>query len=733
MSTAYIFYFRDVKKIILSILFFAGFTQVQAQEKSLQINKTNELITVDGLMQEKVWSDCQIATDFALTFPVDTGIAENQTEVRMTFDDKALYVFAICHDHTPGDYVIQSLKRDYSYPVSDAFAIFLDPFNDQTNGFSFSVNPLGAQREGTIVGGGGFGVTTAWDGIWFSAVHRTETAWMVEMRIPFNTIRFPKDFRNWRVNFGRNDLKRNQSSTWSRVPRGFNVASMTQFGALNFTESPHSSTNIAAIPYVSMRRAKASGEEASVNTEVGGDFKFALTSSLNLDVTINPDFSQVDVDVQQINLTRFNLFFPERRTFFLENADLFANNGFSKIRPFFSRKIGLVSGGLIPINAGVKLSGKIGPELRVGAIAVQTDEVKSEGIRKQNYGTVALQRQVFKSSNISMLMVHRQSADSNDYNTVGGLDFNFQSRDGKWRGKAFYHRSWEKEKKDQPYAHASWLRFNNTRLVGMWNHEYVSKNYRTDVGFVPRTNYYDPVGDQIHKISYWRLEPMIMYIFQRDGAVINNWNASVYNSTYFDSSYTSLEYFQRHAVTVNFQDLKYLQVYHQVGIDNFIFPANLLRNAEEFIPDSVYTNHRYGVVFKSNYRKPFNILTDIQHGGFYLGNSLTFRTELNYRWQPWGNFALTGNYNRFFLDPKYGDNELMLIGAKSEISLTTQLYLTNFIQYNTQAENVNVNTRFQWRYRPMSDLFIVHSMNYTPDFKAKDNSLVFKFVYWFNT
>lgn len=702
-------------------------------EKKLEIFKTSEEIVVDGWPDEKVWQNAQIATDFVLTFPVDTGHAENQTEVQMAFDDKALYVFAICHDHTPGDYIVQSLKRDYSYPVSDAFAIFIDPFNDQTNGFSFSVNPYGAQREGTIVGGGGFGVTTAWDGIWFSEVQRTDSAWLVEMRIPFNTIRFPKNFTDWRVNFGRNDLKRNQSSTWSPVPRGFNVAMMTQFGELKFREAPESSTNIAAIPYVTGSRSQIEGEDAAYDMDFGADFKFALTSSLNLDVTVNPDFSQVDVDVQQINLTRFSLFFPERRTFFLENADLFAMNGFSQIRPFFSRRIGLSRGGLIPINAGVKLSGKIGPELRVGALAAQTREVESRGIAKQNYATVAVQRQVFQSSNVSAIVVHRQSADSNDYNTVGGLDFNFQSPNGRWRGKAFYHRSWEKDKKDAPYAHASWLRYNDTRLVAMWNHEYVSNNYRTDLGFVPRVDYYDPVGDTIHKISYWRLEPDLRYVFQRDGEVINNWQLGVYNSTYFDSSYTSLEYFQRHYLTLNFQDLKYFQIYHQIGIDNFLFPADLLRNAEEFIPAEKFRNHRGGIEYTSNYRKPFNYGFSLEYGNFYLGNSLNVRGELNYRWQPYGMFSLTTNYNRFYLDPKYGDNELVLIGLRSEISLTTQMYLTNFLQYNTQSENVNVNTRFQWRFRPMSDIFVVHSVNYTPEFAHKNNSLVFKFVYWFNT
>jgi hypothetical protein len=725
---------RKVKKqtLLLITLVCAVFT-THAQKLSYEISKTSDLITLDGVGDEAVWQEADIANGFSLTFPVDTGKAENQTEVRMTFDDKALYVYAICHDRTDGEYVIQSLKRDYSYPVSDAFAIFIDPFNDQTNGFSFSVNPMGAQREGTLDGGGGFGVTTAWDGIWYSEVKRNKDSWTLEMKIPFNTIRFPKNFKNWRVNFGRNDLKSNQSSTWAPVPRGFNVATMTMFAPLNFTTAPKSSTNIALIPYASVNRYNSRTQNPDFNKSFGADFKFALTSSLNLDVTVNPDFSQVEVDVQQINLTRFNLFFPERRTFFTENADLFSRNGFSKIRPFFSRKIGLSPSGLIPIKAGVKLSGKIGSKMRIGAIAVQTDEVQSEGVKKQNYGTVSLQRQIFKSSNIAAMIVHKQSADSSDFNTVGGFDFNFQSPNGKWRGKAFYHKSWENEDKEKSYAHATWLKYNDTKLSVMWNHEYVNKDYRADVGFVPRINYFDPLGDSLHKISYWRLEPDVSYVFQRNSEKINNWVLGVYNSTYFDSSYSSFEYFQKHAFAINFQDLKYIQVYHEIGIDNFLFQANLLNNASEFIPDSTYMNHKIGGIFKSNYRKPLSIYTEVKYGSFYVGEALNLKAELAYRRQPWGVFGLRLDYNRFYVDSKYGDNELILIGAKSEFSLSTTMYITNFVQYNTQAENININTRFQWRFRPMSDIFIVHSMNYNSQFVDKNNSLVFKLVYWLNT
>ncbi|MCS7074962.1 MAG: carbohydrate binding family 9 domain-containing protein, partial [Bacteroidia bacterium] len=323
---------------------FSVFCQVTPQ---IKIKRTSQAILVDGVGDELAWQFSDVATNFQQNFPFDTSLALSQTEVRLLFDDKNIYVFAICYDTLPGDYVIQTLRRDFSYPVTDAFTVIFDPFNDQTNGFSFGVSPMGVQREGLIARGGGQGVSTDWDNRWFSEVKRYEDRWTAEMAIPFKTLRYKQNSTHWKINFTRNDLKRNESSTWARVPRNFNIASLVFCGELLWeSPPPKPGLNLSLIPYLigGYSESFSPTKPADFTKNIGLDAKISITPGLNLDLTINPDFSQVEVDRQVINLTRFSIFFPERRNFFLENSDLFAQFGFRQIRPFFSRQIGLFNG-----------------------------------------------------------------------------------------------------------------------------------------------------------------------------------------------------------------------------------------------------------------------------------------------------------------------------------------------------------------------------------------------------
>jgi len=233
------------------------------------------------------------------------------------------------------------------------------------------------------------------------------------------------------------------------------------------------------------------------NVNTGLDAKIAVTSSLNLDVTINPDYSQVEVDQQIINLTRFSLFFPEKRQFFIENSDLFAQFGFRQVRPFFSRNIGLFKGQTVPIIAGTRLSGNINKAWRIGLMNMQTAQDTTLGLNPQNYTVAAFQRMLFGRSNIAGIFVNRQGLidkelNFTDYNRILGLDFNLRSNNNKWMGKAFYHHSFTPQFKSDNYTHAVWMMYNSQNLFGMWNHEFVGENYIPDIGFVPRLFHYNP-------------------------------------------------------------------------------------------------------------------------------------------------------------------------------------------------------------------------------------------------
>ena len=217
---------------IFGFLILTAFSYAQ-EYICISIFKTSEKINIDGELKEDVWSKCDQASDFWQNFPFDTSIAITKTVAMITYDEKNIYVAAICYDSLPGNYIIQSLKRDFAYPVSDAFVVTIDPFADKQNGFSFGVNPYGVQREGLVSNGGDQGATINWDNKWFSEVKRFKDKWIVEMAIPFKSIRFKNDLKDWRINFSRNDLKRNENSTWNKVPRQFNVSSLAYTGTLH--------------------------------------------------------------------------------------------------------------------------------------------------------------------------------------------------------------------------------------------------------------------------------------------------------------------------------------------------------------------------------------------------------------------------------------------------------------------------------------------------------------------
>lgn len=703
--------------------------KINPDDYSLKISRVSGKIVIDGDLQESHWKSADVAKDFYQQFPYDTSFSNTKTEVRMGYDDQFIYVGAICWDSAPGDYVIQSLKRDFSYPVSDAFAIYLDPFSDKTNGFNFTVNPLGVQREGLLENGGQFGVTTAWDNRWFAEVKEFDDRWEVEMAIPFKTIRYNEGQKEWRVNFSRNNLKANENTCWVPVPRNFNIAMLANTGRLIFDEAPQKAgANVSLIPYVAGGAfSDYVNRESDYRLNAGGDAKVAVTSSLNLDLTINPDFSQVEVDRQVTNLDRFELFFPERRQFFIENSDLFGDFGFRRIRPFFSRRIGLNQGQQVRILGGGRLSGKLNRNWRIGLMNMQTEGGVPLGEAAQNYSVLAVQRQIFSRSNLAAIFVNRQGFNGNsigndDYNRVIGLDYNLYSKDNRWRGKIFYHHSFDDDTKRNKSANAIWLMYNDARMTVMYNHEFVDRNYNAEVGFVPRQ-------------GYFRFEPMMWYRFYpKRGKVINNHGPEWYLSQYWENTNGKfIENQVRVGYQFSFQNRTKISLRAEdwyIWLQNEFDPT---RTGGEVLPDS--TGYRYrlaNVEFTSDFRKRFTYYLNGRYGSYFNGDIWSVNGSVGLRLQPYAILSLAFSQNEIRLPDPYASASLTLISPRFEFSFTRSLFFTTFFQFNTQTQNFNINARFQWRFKPMSDLYIVLTDNYgTQDFSVKNRGIVFKLNYWF--
>lgn len=706
-----------------------------------KVLKGNVSIQVDGLVSPGEWSSISTFSKFINKWPIDTGIASAQTQVKITYDDQYLYVMAKCQQKRE-DLVIQTLKRDNStgYWGSDAFAFIVDPINQRSNGFLFGVTAGGAQMEATLnMGRVRTEFDENWDTKWFSATAVYDDHWVAEMAIPFNAIRYNPQNLNWGVNFVRNDMKNNVYSTWAHVPLGFPGIDLGHMGSLQWNNIPATSgKKIILIPYASggLGQDFEENEDPKSSGDIGLDAKIAISSSLNLDLTVNPDFSNVDVDRQVTNLSRFSIFFPERRGFFLENSDLFTNYGTFGITPFFSRTIGLHDGDPVPILFGARLSGNLTQHLRVGIMDIQTSG--NDEVDPSNYFVTAIQHQVLKRSRIKALITNRQASQSNesesaqDYNRTGGLEFDYISENGKLLATAKYHSAFDENNLDKNTYYTIGGGYNDGRFFGGFYYNHVGENYVSDLGFVPRLEHEDPVADTTIRVGFNRINSWAGYVHRPKNGKINNMEFNPWNVLFFNDNGDFMERITGFAFEMSMKSRQRFFLEIENNEIQLQVPADLIDD-DTPLPIDRYNNTFVSARWRTDNRKTISASFGLGAGSFYTGDRKELSVTVNYRKQPWGNLSFSYTQNRVDLGELYGETVLHLLGPSAEISFSNSMFWTTFLQYNTQDENFNINSRFQWRYKPMSDIFLVYSENYaTTNLAVKNRGVVFKMTHWLN-
>ncbi len=759
-----------MKKSLLSVLYtlFCMAVFAQQDDYTLHIRKALAPMVLDGKLEETDWQTADIATNFKLNFPNDTAFSSWQTEARVTFDDEFLYVGAVCMEQRT-DYTVQSLKRDFASGTTDVLNISIDPFKDGLNGFIFSVSPLNAQREALI--DNGQNMALIWDNKWFCKVTNYDDRWMLEMAIPFKTLRFKvsEGQNSWRINFIRTKMKDFEVSTWRPVPRYAHPVNLGFAGNLIWDEPPpKQKANISVIPYITGAyaidhpRNKETFEPQDRTSDwmhgAGLDAKIGITPSLNLDLTVNPDFSQVEVDRQVANLSRFELFFPETRQFFLENSDLFAFFGFPETRPFFSRRIGLAfdpttrTNVKVPILAGARVSGKLNDHWRMGLLNMQTRKLEFDAgnaLPAANFTAASLQRRVFERSAISAIFVNKenllssvnenQRAAHDAYNRVAGLEYNLFSKDNRWEGEWYYHRSFSPDKDKRGQSFASFLGFNDRPFAARFGMNHVGATYSADAGFVPRRGitsafvggekfFYPKKGWGSRKLSLWGIGFEYNTVLDIDLKQTDQ-SANIFGFlTFNDQAELNLAVFNTYTYLFEAFD-----------------PTNLLRGPNELItplPEgSDYNYSGAALEYQTGTSEDWQGSLGLNVGEYFNGNSWTAEGEIGYRWQPIGLFSLLFSYNDIQLPKPYPSADFYLLGGKADFSFTRSVFFSTFVQYNTQNNNFNVNARFQWRFAPVSDVFLVYTSNTfareipnapVEAFAPKNQALVFKIVYWLN-
>lgn len=698
-------------------------------------------ITLDGVIDEQAWMAVEPSTKFINKWPTDTGWAEAQTQVRLMYDEEFVYVSAICYQDMD-ELVIQSLKRDDmgDFWGSDGFSIVLDPIGQRSNGYLFGLNAGGAQVEATLSQNGNqTDFDSNWDNKWYSAVTAYDDRWEAEMAIPFKSIRYSSSKSTWAFNLIRNDMKRNLYSTWTSVPLVFRGIDFGYYGTMNWDTPPAKTNgNIAFIPYLAsgVSNNPEDNEPTEGKVNVGGDAKVALSSSLNLDLTLNPDFSNVDVDQQVTNVSQFSVFFPEKRSFFLENSDLFAGFGPWQIKPFFSRTIGIYDGEQVPIAFGARISGNLTDNLRVGIMDVHTKETAD--LSAHNYLVTSIEQRVLNRSSIKMMFNNMQSMQAEEggqleYNRTAGSEFNYSSVDGRWTGALRGHWSTTEDDLKDNLMYSAQMGYQGNHFSSGMSYSNVQTNYLARMGFTPRLFHTDAVSEDEIRIGYQNLFPWVAYQWTGGPAAIfrqqelNAWSAFQFGQE---------GDFMSKALGVNW----YILFKNNIGLsiaaverETQLQVLTDLIDQDVPLPEERYKFGNLEVNISSNASKRLSTEAGVSVGQYFSGEKYTLTESVKLRMQPWGVLSVAYEYNYVNLGEPYGSAKLHLVGAKSEISLRNNMWWTTFFQLNTQGENVNINSRLQWRYKPMSDLFVVYSDNYaSQDFETKNRGIVFKLTYWLN-
>ena len=742
------------------LLYSVGYAQNLPGTK-LNIKKFNGEIVLDGVLDEVAWKEADVADNWYQNFPVDSLPSPFQTEARMTFNDEFLYVSFVCYDDDTPD-VVSTLRRDFKYAINDNVSFIFGPYNDRLNGYFFNVTAIGAQREGTVSSGGNGenAFNIYWDNKWYSKVVRYKDKWIAELAIPFKSFKYKSDVNEWNVTFDRLDKKRNIKSAWVRTPRQFYTGTFAYAGQLVWEDPiPAASTNISLIPYVSggaFQDRELDPIESSTEIQTGFDAKIGITPSMNLDLTVNPDFSQIEVDEQILNLSRFEFRFPERRQFFLENSDLFDNAGFDSARPFFSRRIGIIqdTSGIaqkVPIMYGARLSGTINQKWRLGLMNMQTKKMLELGLPGQNYTVATVQRMFYEQSSFSMTFVNKQSlgvseSDSlkyfhpsifvrptmaervrpNTYNRVIDADLVLRSKDNRWYHSSFLAQSFDDRNKAKTMSGSAFFQYSDRSLLANLGTFFVNKNFNAEVGYVPGSMVYPGQMGYYSELAY--------KIYPENNSLLYSGPQARINDTYLpNGTLVDREYAIGYAF--EFKNSSNLSLDLERVFQQLTFDFNPVNDAEsrKFLEGEEYSWNTISATYQSNTTKKMNFLLNSTYGGFYNGTNLNIAGQLDMRFQPYVNIAMRFDYNNLKLDEDYGSAELILLGPKLDVTFTDKLFFTGYYQYNNLTDNMNLNARFQWRYKPASDFYIVYTENYFPsNFTSKNRALVFKLTYWIN-
>lgn len=672
--------------------------------------ETRSPIILDGALDEDVWRAAVPAADFLQAEPHEGQPATELTEVRLAFDRDALYIGVVCHDTDPAGIIVNDIRKDFAAGEQDTFEVILDTFADRRNGFVFVTNAAGAKSD-TQIANEGRDVNTSWDAVWTVATKRNAAGWSAEIRIPFKTLRFERGAdRVWGVNFSRRIRRKNETDYWSPVPRVYNLYRSGLAGTLTGLADASQGRNLRIKPWIAADSTRpVAGASFDGGAHAGLDMKYGVTPSLTLDVTAKPDFAQAEADEQQVNLTQFSLYYPEKREFFLENTGTFyfgdipresriGNNRFSapeeEMLLFFSRRIGLTSSGQpIPIDAGARLTGRAGA-YGVGLMTIQTDpEGSAPG---DNYTVLRGRRDILGTSDVGAIFLSRQSTGSGDYNRVYGADANFRffkalSING------FLAKSETPGVTSGEMSGKGSIVWNDNFLHTQYSLLSVGDNFRDDIGFVKRTGIRKHFADfgirprpaALRKYGIRELHPHTRY------------------NIYTDQSNAKLTHTNHVAFSAFFENGAIVEWAWNPRFERILTPFRI--RPDQSFQAGQYGWNEYQLLVETNHSRMLSASLDLTTGGFWSGTQRS--TKLGVIVRPSYHLLFDLALQRNDIDLPFPMHAFVtnLVTSRIGYAFSTRTFLDTLLQYNTDLKQLSANVRFDLIHRPLSDLFVVYN------------------------
>jgi hypothetical protein len=702
--------------------------------KQVAAVQTAAPVTIDGTLDDAVWKLAAPATGFIQADPLEGQPASEETEVRLAYDSDYLYIAVFCRDTTPAGIVVNDIRKDFATGSQDTFDVLLDTFGDHRNGFVFSTNAEGAKAD-TQMANEGRDVNANWDAVWWVAAHTTEGGWTAEFRIPFKTLRFEAgDGHTWGVNFARRVRRKNEISYWSPVTRAFNIYRASAAGTLTGLPPLRPGRNMRIKPFLVGGAVRAVGEPEFGGDFSGGvDFKAGLTPSLTFDATINPDFAQAEADEQQVNLTQFSLFFPEKREFFLENSGIFYFGDIprnkrqsSRFSPpeedlllFFSRRIGLTAtGAQQPLYGGVRLTGRAGV-YGLGFMTMQSEE--DGGLPGANYTVARVRRDIFKSSDIGAIVLSREpSGDSSDFNRVAGIDANFRFFKNLSINSFAARSNTPGETRNENSAKVAIGWEDSLKRMGM-SVMTIGEGFKDDIGFVRRVGvtrtFFDiaflPQPESLRKHGIRQLQP----------------HARMFN--YYDPGGELVTRNAHAALQVTWNTGAFAEYAIEPRVEAISKPFMISPGVPIPVGRYEWTQHLF--VYEGDHSKALSGSGRLTVGNFWSGSQRTAQISLLYRPTYRMLFDFGMQISDISLQLPQAAFTTTLATLRVGYSFSSNMFLDTLVQYRNDVHQFSANVRFNLIHHPLSDFFIVYNESqFTDAATTAGRGIVVKYTQMFS-